>query len=442
LDARPVQMAERGAVKVKEVEVMTMGKRLILAGVLVAMICMLIPSVAGAIPAFARRYKISCSTCHAPFPKLKDFGDEFAGNGFVIPEEEKARDYVSAGDDLLWLNRRFPVALRFDLYGVYESGYQTEYDLQVPWGVKLLSGGALYKNIGYYFYFYLSERGEIAGIEDAYVHFNNLGGSEFDIMLGQFQTSDPLMKRELRLTFEDYIIYKSRIGLSRIDLAYDRGVMMTYGWPGSGTDLVGQIVNGSGIGAADEGTKKFDNDKYKNFGFRISQAVADVLSAGAYFYWGKEELQSAEEDSGGSTLLADEFDKVIVEFDNEVTYWGIDFNFPAGPFEMTAQYLMRHDSRPVYFSEDLNSEGQPDVRDKRSSGIIAEFIYAPDLDRSRYYLVLLYNSVDSDLDAFDYQALTFSGSYVLARNLRLLAEYTRDFECEDNRVVLGVVSAF
>ena len=29
-----------------------------------------------------------------------------------------------------------------------------------------------------------------------------------------------------------------------------------------------------------------------------------------------------------------------------------------------------------------------------------------------------------------------------ARNLRLLAEYTRDIECKDNRIVLGVISAF
>ncbi|MGD8627538.1 MAG: hypothetical protein PVH52_00520 [bacterium] len=421
---------------------MIKGKRLVLGCTLAAILCMLIPSVAGAIPAFARRYKVSCSTCHAPFPKLKEYGNEFAGNGFVIPEEEKDRDYVSAGDELLWLNRHFPIAMRFDLYGVYEPAYETEHDLQVPWGVKLLSGGALYKNIGYYVYFYLSERGEVDGIEDAYVHFNNIGGREFDVMVGQFQTSDPLMKRELRLTYEDYTIYKTKVGLSGINLAYDRGVMMTYGWPASGTDLVGQIVNGSGIGAADEDTKKFDKDNYKNFGLRISQAVADVLSAGAYFYWGKERLQSAAEDSGGWAPLADDFEKVIVEFDNEVTYWGVDFNIPAGPIEMTAQYLMRHDSRPLYYSEETTGDGRPDVRDKNTSGIIAEFIYAPDLDRSRYYLTLLYNSVDSDLEELDYQTLSFSGTYLLARNLRLTAEYTRDIEYRDNRVVVGVVSAF
>ncbi|MDZ7763881.1 MAG: hypothetical protein U5K00_05575 [Melioribacteraceae bacterium] len=29
-----------------------------------------------AIPAFARKYDMSCTTCHTPFPKLKAYGDE------------------------------------------------------------------------------------------------------------------------------------------------------------------------------------------------------------------------------------------------------------------------------------------------------------------------------------------------------------------------------
>ena len=34
-----------------------------------------------AIPAFARKYRFSCNTCHVAPPKLKAYGDEFAGNG-------------------------------------------------------------------------------------------------------------------------------------------------------------------------------------------------------------------------------------------------------------------------------------------------------------------------------------------------------------------------
>jgi len=172
-----------------------------------------IPDAGHAIPAFARTNKVSCNTCHSVFPRLKAYGDEFAGNGFIMKEKENKRNYVTAGDDLLWLNKDFPIAARMDLFVAHDQDKEVENDMQIPWGIKLLSGGTLYKNIGYYFYFYLSERGEVAGIEDAYIHFDNVWGANLDIMAGQFQTSDPLMKRELRLTYEDYMIYKTNIGV-------------------------------------------------------------------------------------------------------------------------------------------------------------------------------------------------------------------------------------
>ena len=35
-----------------------------------------------AIPAFARKYKTSCATCHTGYPKLNAFGDAFRRNGY------------------------------------------------------------------------------------------------------------------------------------------------------------------------------------------------------------------------------------------------------------------------------------------------------------------------------------------------------------------------
>ena len=40
---------------------------------------------AGAVPAFARKYKTSCTTCHTIFPKLNPFGEQFRRNGFRFP---------------------------------------------------------------------------------------------------------------------------------------------------------------------------------------------------------------------------------------------------------------------------------------------------------------------------------------------------------------------
>ena len=52
------------------------------------------------------------------------------------------------------------------------------------------------------------------------------------------------------------------------------------------------------------------------------------------------------------------------------------------------------------------------------------------------------NSVDSDINATDYESVSVGSSYLLARNLRIHAEFTRDLENERNRGVLGVVSGF
>ena len=76
----------------------------------------LIPTDSIAIPAFARKYQISCQVCHSPaMPRLKAFGEEFAGNGFRLTEYESPRYFIQqVGDDRLSLFREVPLAFRLD----------------------------------------------------------------------------------------------------------------------------------------------------------------------------------------------------------------------------------------------------------------------------------------------------------------------------------------
>lgn len=391
----------------------------------------LAPVDAEAIPAFARRYKMSCTTCHTPFPRLKPFGDEFAANGFYIPEEEKERDYIEAGDDLLHLNRDFPVAVRLDAYAAFnevtKTDGDTEYrsDMQTPFGVKLLSGGPLARNVGYYFYFYMSEKGEVVGIEDAYLHFNDLGGRPLDILVGQFQVCDPLMKRELRLTYEDYQILKARIGLSENNLAYDRGLVLSYDLAASGTGLMAMIVNGNGMVQAEN--DRFDQDKYKNFMGRINQEIGSLGSIGYFGYYGEE--LGGNPDPDGNPLT----DDATAGMDNRLLYHGPDVKIGNGTFDLTVQYVLRRDTNPDYLQGAVNVE---------TDGMVAELVISPNQDRSRHYLTLLYNRIDSDWDANDYETYTLGVTRLAARNLRLTAEYTYDAELELSRGALGIVSAF
>ncbi len=393
-----------------------MRKLLLITLAVAILLPLLVPADADAIPAFARRHKLSCTTCHDPFPRLKPFGDDYAGNGFYLPEDDPDRDYVQAGDPRLRILRTFPIAVRMDAHVMFEEdNSRAEWDLQTPWAMKLLSGGTLAKNVGYYFYFYMSEHGEVAGAEDAYLHFNDLFGQPLDIMVGQFQTSDPLMKRELRLTYEDYQIYKQRIGNSTTSLAYDRGFLVSYDIEASKTGLIGMVVNGNGIPEADETFKVYDRDDTKNLAGRLTQDIGEIGMLGGFYYTGKETLEHGE---------------------NEVDYWGVDGAVTVDRFALTAQYLLREDSLPL-----------GEVADIETEGILAELIFAPQYDRSTHYFTVLYNRIDSDLDQYDYESLTGNATYMLANNLRLNLEYTRVLgegtaDIDYGRASVGVVSAF
>jgi len=350
-----------------------------------------------AMPAFARKYGLSCKTCHAPFPKLKPYGEEFAANGFVIKDKDTPRYFIDTGDSALSLLRELPIALRLEGFLAYNNANARQVDFISPYILKFLSGGAITKNIAYYFYFFFSERGEIAGLEDAFVMFNDLFGSDLDLYVGQFQVSDPLFKRELRLPFEDYAVYRAAPGESRIDLTYDRGVMLTYGFS-TGTDITFEVLNGTGIGEANI-FRNFDDDPYKNVMLRVSQDVADGFRLGAFGYLGKERPD---------------------ETTNKVWMAGGDATFSLRPFELNLQYVERRDSNP-YYAVILP------IDEVRTRGAFAELIFRPKGDDGRWYAAGLFNWVDSDQADLRYTAATAHVGYLLRRNIRLTAETTYAF---------------
>src|SRR5688572_30989346 len=150
-----------------------------------------------AIPAFARKYRVSCMQCHSPVPRLNAFGEAFAANGFEFAVGEPPRDTVGTSDALLRLQNDIPLAIRFDSYVRAQNkptGGQNSIDLQAPWVIKLLSGGQIADKVSYYMYFLLAERGEIGGLEDAYVQFTDVAETGVSLIVGQFQVSDPLFK--------------------------------------------------------------------------------------------------------------------------------------------------------------------------------------------------------------------------------------------------------
>jgi hypothetical protein len=250
--------------------------------------------------------------------------------------------------------------------------------------------------------------------------FNNLLHRDLDIYIGQFQVSDPLFKRELRLTYEDYMIYKVSSGKSGANLSYDRGIMVTYGMDG-GPDIIVEVLNGNGIGEAGD-DQTYDTDKFKNFAGRISYDLADHVRIGAFGYYGKEA------DAGAPAVT------------NEVRYVGPDLTLGHEKLELNLQYLIRYDDNPEF-------EVAAPAQDVKTRGGLAEVVYWPAGDDSKWYLVGLYNHIEVDPGGSAesetvYQTLSAHIGRVLKTNLRLVLEGTYDIKHEESRVVAGFVSAF
>ena len=282
--------------------------------------------------------------------------------------------------------------------------------------MKLLSGGEITNNVAYYFYFYLSEYGEVAGVEDAYIMFNNLFGSELDIYAGQFQVSDPLFKRELRLTLEDYSIYKVKPSFSDISLAYDRGFMFTYGFD-TGTDVMFEVLNGNGLSQLD-GLRQLDKDDYKNLAGRITQDVGEFLRVGFFGYYGQEMINVGS----------------VNQTKNQMNYWGPDITLSYDDkLELNVQYLQRQDDvkNSTRYSDKIKTKGG-----------LAELIFTPNGDDSKWYAVGMFNLVESDMSDLNYRTAALHIGHLLNRNIRLVGEYTYNLTNEFHQVGLGVVTAF
>ncbi len=366
-----------------------------------------------AIPAFARRYGTPCSLCHDPIPRLTAFGEQFAARGFRLADDDTTGT-TSLGDPLLRLQQTFPLAVRFDAYVRAQGGTTVDSDFQTPTVVKLFSGGPLADDVSYYFYLLLAEDGVTGPIEDAWVMFRAPLGLPADVTVGQFQVADPLWKRELRITLENYQILSQRIGAGVANLSYDRGVLVS-GSVGATTGFAAEVVNGNGIGEAEGGT--WDGDSPKTGALFLTQQLGPAR-LGVLAYYGSQRFTPA----GAPASRV-----------NRTRMLGPALNLSRGGFDLGGQFLWRDDTNPLFLGA---------ASPARTRGGVVEAMWWP-LGRGNRALVTgLYNAIASDDAAAEYETVTINGSWLYARNIRLAAEATYDFTAGQPRVALGLVTAF
>lgn len=374
-----------------------------------------------AMPEFARRYDMSCAACHSAFPRLNKFGEYFADHNMRLPNWKDTADKI--GDDELALPAYPPLAIRAQAYVQAREGKAidpitgaSEYaatDFQSPYLVKLLSSAPLSDNITYYFYAILAEKGGngVALLEDAWFRHADIFGSGIGMMLGQFQLSDLMFPREVRLPFQDFMAYRMA------GITYDRGVLFDRGVGPIGIDL--GFTNGNGIrdnlainspgyGRPD---RMFDNDSSKTVFGRLGTDLGPV----AVGLFGASGKQRSATGPAGMTRSSRNTDKRIVGLDASGQIGGNTYWY--------AQYLWN--------SWDGFLDSDP-ARNYRWDGGFAGVDWIPS---SRWAFSALYNydnagdfaHTNTVYEGIDMNSLSLTASYFFMRNVKGIVEVNLDF---------------
>jgi len=384
-----------------------------------AVLATLFPASSEAMPVFARKYDISCAACHSAFPRLNEFGEQFASDNMRLPNWKDTTK--SGGDDMLALPDSVPLALRTQAYVqqreatridvVTGEEVSADTDIQAPYQLKLLSSAPLSDHITYYFYVIFAEKGGNgeAVVEDAWFRHDDIFGTDIAMMLGQFQVSDLMFAREVRLTFQDYMVYRMA------GLTYDRGLLFDYA--AGPVDLALGWVNGNGIEENftinSPGYKRpdhlFDNDSGKAVFGRIGSEVAGI-GFGLFGYSGAQKNATDPAGTGSG------------DRDTDILSWGIDLSGKVG-------------TKTYWFAQLLQNEWDGFLDPAVNYTWLGGFIGIDYIHSARWAHSLLYNYTDANdfentdtvYEGIDMNTLTYTASYYFMRNVKGIIELNYDF---------------
>jgi len=396
----------------------------LLSGLLMLVLGLLFTHPAAANPAFARQYGLSCVVCHAAFPRLNSFGEQFLADNIHLPNWREAIG-VETGDDRLMLPKFPPLAFRAQAYvrarqdEARDSGGTTTADpasdFQTPYLIKLLAGSPLSEHMSFYFYGILAEKG-VNGetiVEDAWITHDDLFGSGVGMMLGQFQLTDLMFPRETRLTVQDFIPYRMA------GITYERGV--TFDTDAGPLSLALGLVNGNGIDANakvnsagfDRPDRAFDTDSKKSVFGRIG-GQAGPVRLGLFGLSGKQRNAADNRD----------VDKQVL---------GLDFS-------------ANHNNQLFWFVQLLQNRWDDFLTVGKTAEWNGGFAGLDYIYSDRWAYSLLYSYADAgDLadsgtvyEGIDLNTLTATASYYFMRNVKGVIELNVDLQNKDSNPNDGI----
>lgn len=391
--------------------------------ILTVLFVLLVSEASHAIPAFSRKYKTSCVTCHVAFPKLTAFGEAFRRNGYQWPDggdlEATKEDPISLGSEgnkrafpeALWpstIPGSVPIGVIAELEATYSPKENPKWNFSPLEGeFALLTAGTLGEDISYL--------GEVEVVDDAIeieratiIFSNLLGGSTsmFNLKVGKFEPGVLSFSNTRRIS-PLYGITTGVLGDNMWSLeATQKGIEVN--------GIVGNGRLGYNIGLV-EGRKNIANSQkdfyghlnYKIGGMRLDGVVSEdsVTSVGDSQPWQDNSVTIGGFVYKGSATLSD-----TVKND-EFTMLGGDINIWYDRLNLITAFAIQSDENPYITA--------PTVKSDRTSFMVeASYIVYPWLiPLARYE-----NSKVKDAKNSDTKIISALQFYIRA-NVRLALEF-------------------
>ncbi len=264
---------------------------------------LLSPNRASAIPAFARRYETSCTTCHVMPPKLNAFGMAFKNNGYRIPgDDEKfvkqpdvpmgAPGWKQVWPKGVWpggIWDRVPLSAALELVTDVAPKEPVKVDFAFPEELELLTGGTLGSSFSFFgdLAFEFADGETEVDFERGHLNIQPFPTHLVNLKIGRMEIgAAPFSRFTYRLTDQEFIVsdFRAVRGGSRFR-ARQQGFELwgaQNGRGGGGFQYSLGLVNGSGSSNDNNSQKDlYGSASYKFGGFGVTGPVKslDTLKA-------------------------------------------------------------------------------------------------------------------------------------------------------------------
>lgn len=398
--------------------------------ILTVFVAVLFPSVSEAIPAFARKTNMTCSTCHTAWPALNAFGRQYKEHGYRIGHLEPPTKVISK--DLKW-NESLPVSVLL-VSRPYDKKKSGEKKIRAIHEVELMVAGPMGDKYSSFIEIEaededLNARGFEVGISSAALTYNAAEEAHLQASWGSIIWFDPYnsYSNHLRMTRGGAAVYDQSFGGAdnggKIKSA--RQNITVYGRPTPNFFYGVSLSGDAGDAEGEEGN---------TVTARVAFDVMPSLTIGALAISGTANASATPDTVGivgglpavipGSSTPERDYTRTAIDLQSEVA--GFTFN---------AVFLTATDDNDTATAEEDND------------AFYVQALYMVKEDgRVTWAPLIRFDSYETGGGAVDVDEITLGVNYYFTENVRGMIElWDRDSsatEEDDDRLTVQVIAAF